>query len=85
VQPIGRECHARPPIAVEQHVADFGVNDVLTIGAVADELISRSSTSYGCRKPNEARLGAGVGGTSSRPARSYARFALHDGAWLSSA
>src|SRR5690242_5595377 len=43
------------------------------------------SKSYGCRKPNEVRLGAGVGGTSSRPARSYVRFALYDGAWLSSA
>jgi hypothetical protein len=26
VQPIGRERRPEPPVAVEQHVADFGVN-----------------------------------------------------------
>src|SRR5215831_4991875 len=39
MQPIRGECRAEPPITVEQHVADFGVNDVLTVGAVADKLI----------------------------------------------
>jgi hypothetical protein len=30
MQPIGRDRHAEPPVAVEQRIADFGVNNVLT-------------------------------------------------------
>src|SRR5207302_2921818 len=39
MQPIGRDPYTEPPVAVEQHIADFGVNDVLTIGAVANKAI----------------------------------------------
>jgi hypothetical protein len=37
MQPIGRDRHAELPIAVEQRIADFGVNNVLTVGAVANK------------------------------------------------
>ena len=39
MQPIGRDRHTEPPVAVEQHIADFGVNDVLSVGAVANKPI----------------------------------------------
>jgi len=39
MQPIGRDRHAQPPVAVEQCIADFGVNNVLTVDAVANKAI----------------------------------------------
>jgi hypothetical protein len=37
MQPIGRDRHAELPIAVEERIADFGINNVLTVGAVANK------------------------------------------------
>src|SRR5207237_5269974 len=39
MQPIGRDRHAELSVAVEQCIADFGVNNVLTVGAVANKAI----------------------------------------------
>jgi hypothetical protein len=39
MQPIRRDRHAELPIAVEQRIADFGINNVLTVGAVANKAI----------------------------------------------
>src|SRR5260370_35527386 len=39
MQPIGRDRHAELPIAVEQRIADFGINNVLTVGAGPNKAI----------------------------------------------